>query len=301
MSSERCAFRKYDGTGGIRDLVYREHQDRKLLDGHRYWFFDHFEKQLTKPPDFGGTTESNREIIDLWLNTQIAHAGAKDPGNKKPWDVEMMDFDKCATRIGRVKFEFLFRTSLRVIGSLYINFEETLAFPLFSKLRTEQGMTPSFEAEMALKYNPYPSSSHKIIFDDVFWHLNRETMEETFERLLARQYFSGLQSFLRGLFSNKKQEALACVCECETFDTMLKASQAVMLEKDSRTEDKLLCRSGSPAGHAQGRMYFDVFEGRMVRFHDDSKEVFSRVYVEFRTRLFELRKEQRQRIKWEEW
>ena len=74
-----------------------------------------------------------------------------------------------------------------------------------------------------------------------------------------------------------------------------------MLEKDSKPEEKLLCRSGSPAGRAQGKMYFDVFEGRMVRFHDDSKEVFSRVYVEFRTRLFELRKQQRQRNKWQEW
>jgi hypothetical protein len=46
---------------------------------------------------------------------------------------------------------------------------------------------------------------------------------------------------------------------------------------------------------------FDIFEGRMVRFHDDSKEVFSRVYVEFRTRLFELRKLQRQRNQWQEW
>jgi hypothetical protein len=189
---------------------------------------------------------------------------------------------------------------LRIIGGIYISFEEKLAFPLFRSL-LKQGMKPGFEAEVALKYNPYPNSSTNIIVDDVFWHLSRETMEETFERLLARQCFSGLQSFLRGLFSDKKQEALACVCKCETFDAMLKASQAVRLGKDSKAEGRLLCRSGTPTGYAQGKMNFDVFDGRMVRFHDDSEEVFNRVYVDFRTRLFELRKQQRQGNKWQEW
>src|ERR1017187_6000819 len=72
MSSERCAFKKRAKKKshkktvelGIRDLVFRDFPDRKLLDGHRYWFYDSFERELEKPPDYGGTKESNKEIID---------------------------------------------------------------------------------------------------------------------------------------------------------------------------------------------------------------------------------------------
>jgi hypothetical protein len=130
-----------------------------------------------------------------------------------------------------------------------------------------------------------------VIFDDVFWHLNRETAEETLERLLARQKFNDLQFLLHGLFHQKKQEAIACIQKVETFDAMLNASRTIILEKDSQTESQLLRRSGK----------CDVFEGRVVRFHHDAKVVFSRDYVELRARFFELRKQQRQRNTEQEW
>ena len=74
------------------------------------------------------------------------------------------------------KFEFLFRSSIGTVGWYYIEFEQSLAFPLFRTLRDEQGMKPSFEADMALKYNPYPSPDYKIIFDDM------KSLRNSFER-----------------------------------------------------------------------------------------------------------------------
>jgi hypothetical protein len=300
MASERCAFRKLDGKGGIRELVFREHPDKRLLQGYGSCFYDTFDSQLTTPVGNGWAKESKQEIINLWLNTQVAHTGPKNFAKKKAWESDLADFNKCDARIGREKFEFLFRSSIGTIGHFYILFEETLAFPLFKKLRDENGMKPSFEADVALKYNPYPDSKYKIIFDDVFWHLKRETEEETFFRLLARQQFGGLRAFLHALFP-KSQEALGCICELDTLAALLKHFNVVILDNDAKPETRFLCRSNTNTGYApglQGRISFDAYEGRKIRFYDDTFEVLGGVYIKFRYVFLEERKRQRQPDKW---
>ena len=295
MPSERCAFRNHDGTGGIRDLVFHEHPDKKLKDGNHYWFYESFDQQLSAPADF--VKETRSDIIDIWINTQAAHTGKKELSGKgkKPNKLvgrfTLRDFDAWAARIGRAKFEFLFRSSLQTIGSIYVGFAETLAIPLFKDLR-KQGWVPGFEAEMALKYNPYPDQRYQIMSDDPFWHLDRESMEDTFDRLLARQRFSGLHDFLRGLVPNKP-EALAAVCQFEQFGALLKGCSAIILEKDSKIDGSLLRRSGPPG--------FEAYEGRAVRFKGDSEGALRRVYSEFRTCLFEERKRQKYQRKYGEW
>ena len=81
-------------------------------------------------------------------------------------------------------------------------------------------MTPGFEAAAALKYSPYPDPRYRITFEDVFWHLDKESMEETFDRLLDRHTYGILKGFLRGYFETKP-DALAAVCEYLTFPAML--------------------------------------------------------------------------------
>src|SRR5579862_5675795 len=49
MPTERCAFRGLQGKGGIRDLVFREHPDKRLLQGYGSWFYDTFDTQLSTP------------------------------------------------------------------------------------------------------------------------------------------------------------------------------------------------------------------------------------------------------------
>jgi hypothetical protein len=302
MESERCGFRKRDGTGGIRELVFREFPDRALVEAYRERFYDMFHSQLDASFGYGWATETKRQVINLWLNTQAAHTGPINHTNKQVWEFDLADFNKCDARIGREKFEFLFRSSIGTVGWFYIEFEETLAFPLFKMLRDEQGMKPSFEADMALKYNPYPSSDFKIIFDDVFWHLSRESMEETFDRLLLRQRFEGVRAFLHAIFP-KKQEVLGLVNELDSLDAILEHSKAVVLDESFESRDGLRCRSCTHIGygHTLEEIFFDVYEGPKVRFFDRSKEVLSRVYVEFRSLLFDERKQQRQSDKRQGW
>ena len=299
MSSERCAFQKGQGEG-IRDLVFRVHPDKNLLKGYRYWFYDDFDKHLTTSFGYGWATESKHEIIDLWLNTQLAHTGPMNfPNPTKKKQFSLADFNTCDARIGREKFEFLFRSSIATVGHSYISFEEILAFPLFTKLRDEQGMKPSFEADVALKYNPYPDPKYKIHFDDVFWHLSRETMEDSFCRLLARQRFDALQHFLRPLF-DKAKEAFNCVSKSETLDALLKEAQVTILSEKPDMMFKACFTKNTflELGKRPRTVKIDVFEGRRVLFYNDSQSVLSDVYIEFLSALKKARRQQRQPDKW---
>lgn len=301
MPSERCAFRKRKkGEEGIRELVFREHPDKRLLQEYRYWFYHHFDKDLATSSGYGWAKESKQEIIDLWVNTQIAHTGPKNPAKKKVWERDLADFNKCDARIGREKFEFLFRSSIRTIGHFYISFEELLAVPLFKKLRDEQGMKPSFEADVALKYNPYPDPKYKIRFDDAFWHLNRETVKETFYRLLTRQRFSGLCDFLRSLL-REMDEAVSYVSKCETLEALLKESKAVILDERSNPGTMLFCRSDTsvePGRPQAGQIKFECYDGRKIRFFGDTPKVLGEVYIKFRGALVEARQQQRKPDDW---
>lgn len=311
MGSERCSFRKDNGEG-IRELVYREHPDKSLLAGFRYWFYDNYDGQLTRPVGYGWATESIQEIIDLWLNTQLAHTGPMNflhnpqPNPKKPKKLpnkkqfSIADFNACDARIGRQKFEFLFRSSVGTIGHSYIQFLEILALPLFTMLR-QQGMKPSFEAEVALKYNPYPDAKYGIEFDDVFWHQNRETPAESFYRLLARQRFSGLGGFLRCLFETV-EEAINYIHKCETFEALLKDANVLILTEQPQpgTEWKGRLNANSyPEFGRRGRTgSFDAFAGRKIRFYESAQSVLNNSYIEFRLAFDEVLRQQRPPDKW---
>jgi integrase len=126
MNSERCAFVKRDHkTGklrddGIRELVFREFLNRTVVEAYRERFYDMFDGQLDASFGYGWATETKRGVINLWLNTQTAHTGPMDHANKKAWEFDLADFNKRDARIGREKFEFLFRSSIGTVGWYYI-------------------------------------------------------------------------------------------------------------------------------------------------------------------------------------
>jgi hypothetical protein len=306
MSSERCSFRKEKGKGeGIRELVYREHPDKNLLQGHHYWFYDHYDKQLTTSFGHGWATESKQEVVDLWLNTQLAHTGPMNfPKPTKKQQFSLADFNACDARIGRRKFEYLFRSAIYGIGFSYISFANILAFPLFYKLRDE-GMKPTFEADVALKYNPYPDSKYDIHFDDVFWRLSRETMRDSFCRLLARQRFSGLRDLLRSLFE-KVDEAIEYVGKCETLDKLFKEANVIILTENPEPGAVFKGRFNANSYPEIGRRVtqprrigsFEAYVGRRIGLFNDAQAVLCDVYIEFVATLKEARQQQRQPDKW---
>ena len=296
LESEPCEFQK------IRDLVFRAHPDQAQLAGYRPWFYEIYSGQLDAPAASEWAKGSRKDILDIWIYTQAVHAGPKQTKKGKSWGkFTLQDFDQWTERIGREKFEFLFRTSLRTVASVYVEFLRKIARPLFVSLQRDFKMVPGFEAAAALKYNPYPDPRYSIEFDDVFWHLNRETMEETFERLLARHTYGILDNFFRAYFDSKRQ-ALAAVCESDGFTALLASTGAVLLKKDDAVDD-LQCRLSGTAtwGTAFGPVNYEVYQGRKVRFLDGTGTAFTEAYSSFRKCLFEERKRQRPQPWSEHW
>jgi hypothetical protein len=292
LSSETCAFEK------VRDFVFLTHPDQKETSGYRYWFYDTYSRQLAEPAAHEWAEESRRDILDIWLYTQAVHVGKKEIGKgKNIGRFTLQDFDQWAERIGRERFEFLFRSSLRVIAFVYIQFLKKLARPLFALLTRENGMVPGFEATASLKYNPYPDPRYRITFDDPFWHLDKELIEDTFDRLLTRHTYSVLQSFLQAYFEGRP-DALAAVCEDTSFPAMLERTGAVLLKPGEVVEDRwLMCQHSAAWGTPFGPIKFEVYQGRKVRFSEGGERMFAEVYAEFRKCLFEERKRQR-RQRW---
>ena len=246
------------------------------------------------PPTANGPTNHDAIFWTSGFTPRLSTLG------KRNWEkVEtvgrftLKDFDQWAERIGRERFEYLFRSSLRVIAGVYIQFLEKLARPLFALLKRDYGMVPGFEAAASLKYNPYPDPRYRIAFDDLFWHLDKESMEDTFDRLLERHTYSSLKSFFQAYFQSKR-EALAVVCEDMTFPAMLDRTGAVLLKDDEVVQDQLMCHFRAAWGTAFGPVDFEVYKERKVRCLKDSERMLADAYADFRKCFFEERKRQRQ-------
>ena len=290
LLSEPCAFER------IRDLVFQAYPNQNEVSGYRSWFYDIYSRQLDQPASPEWAKESRRDILDIWIYTQAVHVGKKDLGKGKiVGRFTLQDFDQWAERIGREKFEYLFRSSLREIASIYVSFLHELARPLFDFLQREQRMAPGFEAAATLKYSPYPDPRCSITFDDPFWHLDKESIEETFDRLLARHTYDIIRSFLRAYFGSKP-DALAAVCEDAGFSAMLKRTGAVLLKENEVVKDRLICSHSEAWGTAFGPIKFEVYQGRKIRFFENCEAKFVDAYADFRRCLFEERKRQRGRF-----
>ena len=284
LSSETCAFEK------VRDVVFQVHPDQNQLRGYRHWFYGIYSHQLDQPADGKWAEESRRDILDIWIYTQAIHVGKKEfKKGRTLGRFTLKDFDQWAERIGRERFEFLFRSSIRLVAGVYIQFLTKLTKPLFDLLKREHGMLPGFEANAALKYNWYPDPRYRITFDDVFWHLDKESTEETFDRLLERHKYAGLKSFLQGCFENQR-DALAAVRKDITFASLLKSSGTVVLKGDENVpDDQLMCHYIAGSGSPFTPVDFKVYKQRKVRFANDTEERLTAAYAHFRNFFLEER------------
>jgi hypothetical protein len=154
-------------------------------------------------------------------------------------------------------------------------------------------MKPDFEAEMALTYNPYPDPRFKITFDDPFWHLNKESLEETFDRLLARQLFQALQRLFEAFFSTRAA-AVAALCEFATLDAFFTGIGASFLKEGETTDALPRCGGGlSP-----GCVGFEAWDGPIIRIDAENLRRLTQYYSALRTQLFEERRQQSKRPRW---
>lgn len=289
LKSEKCAFEK------VHPLVFQHHHDQNGVSAYRDFIDNLYTTTLDQPVDKDWAKDSVRDILNIWIYTQALHAGQRENSigltlNMK--DPKLEDFDRKARNIGREKFEFLFRTSIRMVGGIYVEFLNRFAEPMYWKL-IKDGMAPGFEAKAALEFNPYPDHRYNITFDDVFWHLDKESIEETFDRLLVRQSYGVLQSLFRGLFATRAA-ALTAICRDATLEVMLQTNKVVLLQNQQvATGYPIAAFSGLSALPLVRAIRVQVYQDKSVRFEQNCFSLCADIYCDFRNALFAERDRQR--------
>lgn len=285
LKSEPCAFEM------IRDFVFKVFPDQSFAHQQFFWFYTNYDRQLAQiVGDHADLTV--KDVLEIWLYTHAVHAGPKSALKKqaaKNPHRTLGEFDRWVETLGREKFEYSFRLNLRVIGSIFAAFEKELAGPLLCRLKLERGMRPGFEVQSALTYNPYPDARFRITFDDPFWHLNKESFEETFDRLLARQHFNSLGRLLLNFF-NTRASAVAAVCAFSTLEAFFAGTGTSFLTEGDVTEKLLRCSGGG--GTSLGAVDFEVYDGRAIRIEQPALQELACHYFAFREQLFDERNRQ---------
>lgn len=192
MKNEPCNFE------AIRDIVFKHFSELKidewlyLKNFHSHYYEQHENSLMQRVPEALITNKviTVRDLIDIWLYTHAIHTGK----SARTGRFTLSDFDAVDQKAGRAVFEQEFRMSFRLHAfNSYLNFYRTILSPIYTWLKT-QGYTATFETEAALKFNPYRYEIEPFP-DDPFWHLDKESEEETFDRLKKRHSLSPVNSF----------------------------------------------------------------------------------------------------------
>jgi hypothetical protein len=270
MPSEACHFED------VRDLIFELFSESKppadfsvpQVKAYRRFFEEAHERSLNEPVAKELATvkvKTVKQVIDLWIYTHGVHTGK----TRKSHKFELADFDEIVAKAGRARFESAFRISLSLIGqNSYLRFYRILVRPIFDRLR-QLGHVPNFETRAALKFGPYPQQADRILLDDPFWHLDKESEEETFDRLIKRWRFRDFGPFFNGYF-RARRPALEALKAYESLDLLLQSTGAEILPVPS-SELKLYSDF-----HAKGDMNSNggkvtVYEGKVVHFADRSR------------------------------
>jgi hypothetical protein len=274
MPSEPCHYKK------VRDFVYDLFEGQQPVEGYRYAINDTY---ADTPHHISGIqkVKTRNDVLNIWINTQGAHTGMlkADDKQKDKGKFTLADFDEVNRLVGRAKFEHEFRSSLFLVGHGYLNFYRIIARPAFERLRA-LGFKPCFEVEAALRFNAYPRESDNIRLLDYFWHLDKETTEETFDRLLERNEFKDINSFFSGYFFARKL-AFEALARFDTLDTLIAGTHGVLLTEPMDAEQ--LMSQFSVAGDFNnngGRI--TVFEEKKILFEERSYLFLGYQYGQFR-------------------
>ena len=273
MPTEPCAYEK------IRDLIYEIFPTSALLQGLHYWFYEDYQRTLNRQVFDEGKIKTVGKTIDIWINTQAVHTGQRPQGKRMLGDYTVRDFDDALKLSGRPRFEFEFRVGLKCVSSIFAGFYTDIVAPLFSFLKN-CGHQPSFEVMVAMSHGAYPKAAEHIRIKDCFWHMDKESPEETFDRLLGRQDFDNLDTFFCGYFF-KRQPALEAVVNFETLAAFFTGTLGEVIPAPLET-DRLMSRFWAKGDFNYNGGEVIVFENRCVQFNGCSEHFISTQYAAFR-------------------
>lgn len=295
LESEPCKFEK------VRDILFGKYGSMQLdefliLDGFKSHYKGPHESSLKRlaPEEVRvGKVSTIGDVIEIWIHTHGVHTGKNLHEKKSLGKFTLSDFDAVLRKAGRNDFEFCFRINMLLLAyNSYLHFAEVIAEPIFNYL-VEKGRRPDFETEAAFRFNPYEYDGDERLLHDPFWHLDKETEEETFDRLLKRQSFWDLESFFSSYYFKgagySKRSALNDTKEYDSFKALLIATGAVLLNEPDETLSFNGSFSAKELGSFSNQHPVRMYADHTIFFGGRALEVLATTFNGFREAFYEHR------------
>jgi hypothetical protein len=294
LPSEPCHFEK------VRDNLMQAYGQMPVgkfsrLESYLSHYYESHERSLEDLVPFAlriSNVSKVKDIIELWVHTVGVHTGRDESLKKSQGKFKLEDFDAVDRKAGRNEFEWCFRINMLLIAyNSYLHFAEIIAEPIFEHL-LQTGYRPSFEVESALKFNPYANDGSDRLLIDPFWHLDKESEEETFDRLLKRQSFNHFDTFFNGYYFKgmgySKRKTLNNLKEHESFEKLLDETGATLL---TEPDDSLKLGSSFGVREINSFQYYSVivYENRVVYMEGKALQVLESTFKRFRHAFIEHR------------
>ena len=259
---------------------------------HYYGFHKRSLEELAPSALRIGRVSKIQDVVELWIHTVGVHTGRDDSSKRPQGKFRLKDFDKVDRKAGRNEFEWCFRINMLLIAyNFYLHFAEIIAEPIFEHL-LQTGYKPSFQVESALKFNPYANDGADRLLIDPFWHLDKESEEETFDRLLKRQSYDHFNTFFAGYYFKgmgySKRKTLNNLKAYDSFKDLLDLTGATLLTKP---DDSLQLGSRFGVREPHGFKYYNVivYEKHVVYMEGNALEVLESTFKSFRKAFFQHR------------
>jgi hypothetical protein len=173
---------------------------------------------------------------------------------------------------------------LLVAYNSYLHFAQIVAEPIFQHLQS-RGYVPKFEVSLALRFNPYLEKNSRLL-KDPFWHLDKETEEQTFDRMLKRQRFDGVESLFSSLYFKgmgyAKRNAMTDLKRFENLTDLLSEYSVTRLSQSNKSLSSMGQFSVREDGYGSCSYPVIVYEEKTIYFEGKSEEILRVIYGAFR-------------------
>jgi hypothetical protein len=155
-------------------------------------------QQTENHPVAQNSNFTNRQLVDLWLNTVFAHNNLNQK-KRNPRFLDRIDFDRYAKQLDYAFFEYSFRMAVRHFGLCYRNLLKCVARPVLNLWKDKHGLTPSFNVGAPFGYAMEETTKDgvKITRKASSQYWNPESPEQKLNRFLSRREFNQLGNILK--------------------------------------------------------------------------------------------------------
>jgi hypothetical protein len=230
---------------------------------------------------------TNKDIIDLWLYTQLAHCQT----NRKKGRFTRQDFDNFVQRMGRPYLEYLFRKAVKLLGAHFLILYYDAALPEFEEWITVRGVSLPFKAKNAFGTDENEVSEDGVVIDRApYKFISNEIPGQKLARLLERDKFHILRFELKTMLGlgwdvaalNRYQAAYERIQTHDSFTAFFTS----LGYSEGRGDPSTACAHQSfTAMPSLKAAVTHIYRDKHIEFKGAAREVLEQLYVEFRATL----------------